>query len=66
VTREKSTTDGRLVVVSLTPSGRSLMDKLFPQFNKQEQSVAAALPANQLADVAEALRLITQRAEGTN
>jgi DNA-binding MarR family transcriptional regulator len=66
VTREKSATDGRLVVVSLTPAGRSLMDKLFPQFNQQEQSVAAAIPANQRADVAEALRLITQRAEGTN
>jgi DNA-binding MarR family transcriptional regulator len=63
VTREKSQTDGRLVVVTMTASGRKLMDGLFPQFNKQEKSVASAIPAGQRGDVAEALRLLTKRAE---
>ncbi len=66
VTREKSTTDGRLVIVQLTDAGRSLMDKLFPKFNKQEQAVSGAIPSDTRADVAEALRLITTRAEKTN
>jgi DNA-binding MarR family transcriptional regulator len=61
--REKSETDGRLVVVTMTASGRQLMDGLFPKFNKQEQAVSGVIPANKRADVAEALRLLTQRAE---
>lgn len=63
VERAKSQTDGRLVVVTMTDSGRKLMDGLFPKFNKQERAIAGAIPAGQLADVAEALRLVTQRAE---
>lgn len=63
VTREKSDTDGRLVLVKMTDEGRKLMDGLFPKFNKQEQVVSGAIPADQRADVAEALRLLTKRAE---
>lgn len=63
VTREKSDTDGRLVLVKMTYEGRKLMDGLFPKFNKQEQAVSGAIPADQRADVAEALRLLTKRAE---
>jgi DNA-binding MarR family transcriptional regulator len=63
VTREKSDTDGRLVLVKMTDEGRKLMDGLFPKFNKQEQAVSGAIPADQRADVAEALRLLTKRAE---
>jgi DNA-binding MarR family transcriptional regulator len=63
VTREKSKTDGRLVIVKLTDAGRLLMDKLFPKFNKQEQAVSSAIPKDSRADVAEALRLLTTHAE---
>ena len=63
VQRAKSTTDGRLVVVTMTDSGRKLMDGLFPKFNTQERAIAAAIPPGQRADVAEALRLLTLRAE---
>lgn len=61
--RSKSTTDGRLVVVTLTGAGRKLMDDLFPKFNKQEQKIAGAIPNADQGTVAEALRLVTKRAE---
>jgi DNA-binding MarR family transcriptional regulator len=66
VTREKSSVDGRLVIVKLTDAGRTLMDKLFPKFNKQEQEVSGAIPAESRAGVAEALRLLTARLEGAS
>jgi DNA-binding MarR family transcriptional regulator len=61
--RAKSTTDGRLVVVTMTDEGRKLMDDLFPKFNKQEQKIAGAIPQAEHAALAEALRLVTKRAE---
>ena len=48
--------DGRLVLVRLTPSGRRLMKRLFPEFNAQEQVVVSAIPRDQLGDAAEMLR----------
>lgn len=66
VTREKSTTDGRLVIVQLTDAGRTLMDKLFPKFNKQEQEIAGAMSHDSRVAVAEALRLLTTRVEATS
>jgi DNA-binding MarR family transcriptional regulator len=66
VTREKSTTDGRLVIVQLTDAGRTLMDKLFPKFNKQEQEIAGAMSHDSRVAVAEALRLLTMRVEATS
>ena len=65
VPREKSTTDGRLVIVQLTDAGRTLMDKLFPKFNKQEQEIAGAMSHDSRVAVAEALRLLTKRVEAT-
>ncbi len=61
--RSKSATDGRLVIVTMTAAGQKLMDDLFPKFNKQEQKISGAIPADQRSDVAEALRLLTLRAE---
>jgi DNA-binding MarR family transcriptional regulator len=66
LTRSKSETDGRLVVVTMTDSGRKLMDELFPKFNKQEQQISGAVPNAEQAALAEALRLITKRAENPN
>ena len=63
VARAKSTTDGRLVIVTMTDAGRKLMDDLFPKFNKQEQKIAGAIPQVEHAALAEALRLVTKRAE---
>ena len=66
VTRTKSESDGRLVLVSLTPKGRKLMDSLFPEFNKHEQEVASALPADKRTALADMLRLITEGVEKKN
>lgn len=63
VKREKSQADGRLVLVRMTPAGRSLMTKLFPAFNKQEQHVARPVPEHERKAFAETLRLITANVE---
>lgn len=56
VTRERSATDGRLVLVRLTPAGRRLMKKLFPEFNEQERAVVASIPPGDRASAAQMLR----------
>ena len=66
VTRTKSESDGRLVLVSLTPKGRKLMDSLFPEFNQHEQEVASAVPADKRKTLADMLRLITEGVEKKN
>jgi DNA-binding MarR family transcriptional regulator len=63
VTRERSTEDGRLVLVRLTPAGRRLMKRLFPEFNAQERRVVAAIPREQLPDAAEMLRRLCLAAQ---
>lgn len=63
VKREKSTTDGRLVLVRMTPAGRRLMVRLFPAFNKQEQHVASPVDPAKRDGLAEMLRLITVNVE---
>jgi DNA-binding MarR family transcriptional regulator len=59
LTREKSKDDGRLVLVSLTPKGRKLMDGLFPEFNKQEQKISGAVDAKNQTLLADMLRAVT-------
>jgi DNA-binding MarR family transcriptional regulator len=61
--RKKSSNDGRLVLVELTPAGRRLMKELFPEFNAQEQFVAKALEASIQDATADALRKITANIE---
>jgi len=63
-TRERSSSDGRLVLVSLTPKGKALMEQLFPLFNKEEQHVSSTLDAAAQASTAAALRAITEHVEG--
>lgn len=63
VTRSRSETDGRLVLVSLTPAGRRLMKKLFPEFNEQERYVARHINSSDLATAAQILRDITRAVE---
>lgn len=57
--REKSPRDGRLVLVRMTPAGRRLMKKLFPEFNAQEQVVVAGIPPGERAQAGQALRTLT-------
>jgi DNA-binding MarR family transcriptional regulator len=64
VTRERSTSDGRLVIVRLTTAGKRLMKKLFPLFNAEEQHVVSGLPRQELPAAAEILRKMTRTASG--
>ncbi|MCU1584694.1 MAG: MarR family transcriptional regulator [Microbacteriaceae bacterium] len=61
--RERSHSDGRLVVVRLTPAGRTLMNTLFPAFNVQEQHIASPIDASRRDEFAEMLRLVTAHVE---
>ena len=63
LTRERSDTDGRLVVVKLTDRGRELMTDLFPAFNLQEQAVTGPVDPERREELAEMLRLITAGVE---
>lgn len=63
LTRERSSTDGRLVVVRLTDVGRELMIELFPAFNRQEQAVTAPVDPARREELAEMLRLLTAGVE---
>jgi DNA-binding MarR family transcriptional regulator len=63
--RQRSSTDGRLVVVTLTDAGRTLMATLFPAFNQQEQHIAGAVDPARRDELAEMLRLITVGVERT-
>jgi DNA-binding MarR family transcriptional regulator len=63
LTREKSKDDGRLVLVSLTDSGRKLMDTLFPEFNKQEQKISSVVDSKNQTLFADMLRAITSFTE---
>ena len=50
--------DARRVLLSLTPTGRRLMDKLFPAFNAQEVYVTRGLSPAELSTMSQALRSI--------
>lgn len=62
VTRERSAEDGRLVLVRLTPAGRRLMKRLFPEFNAQERQVVSDLDPDSLPQAAEMLRRLATAA----
>lgn len=63
ITRERDSADGRLVLVSLTPSGRRLMKRLFPQFNEEERRVTMHLGIGEKRDAAHALREMIRAVE---
>lgn len=63
VQRSKHQTDGRRVILSLSRSGRRLMEDLFPAFNKQEAFVVRGLSEKQRADLAASLRTIVEQLE---
>ena len=63
VKRTKSSSDGRLVLVSLTKSGKSLMSDLFPKFNSKEVALASIFRKEDQVSFAENLRLLTVHAQ---
>ena len=64
VTRSRSQSDGRLVIVTLLPAGQALMEKLFPAFNREEVDVVSPVAKGQRQELIEMLRAITARIEG--
>ena len=62
--RRKSTEDGRLVLVDLTPAGRKLMKELFPEFNAGESEVSSMFSDAQKDQLADMLRAMTAFTEG--
>jgi DNA-binding MarR family transcriptional regulator len=56
LTRRKDPKDGRMVIVQLTRSGRTTIEKLFPKFNAEESAVAAQLSPAQQDSLAAMLR----------
>lgn len=61
--RTKSDADGRLVLVALTPSGKRLITRIFPQINAQEREVTRLLPRGHKEDAAEMLRTLVTAVE---
>jgi DNA-binding MarR family transcriptional regulator len=62
--RSRSSEDGRLVLVTLTPAGEELMSGLFPKFNRQEIEMVTPVPAGQRGSLADMLRAITAKIDG--
>ena len=62
VTRRKGASDGRLVIVSLTPEGRTKIEQLFPRFNAEEVAVTDHLEREQQEALASMLRSLLRRA----
>ncbi|HET9672615.1 MAG TPA: MarR family winged helix-turn-helix transcriptional regulator [Actinomycetota bacterium] len=56
VRRRKASADGRVVLLSLTPSGRRKIEDLFPRFNAEEVRVASILPSADQDRLARMLR----------
>jgi MarR family transcriptional regulator, organic hydroperoxide resistance regulator len=56
VERKGDPNDGRVVRLKLSETGEQLMHRLFPEFNKEEAFVAAALPADDRRRLATSLR----------
>ena len=63
VERRGDPDDGRVVRLRLTPAGKRLMRKLFPEFNREEAFVVAALRAPERRRLARSLRDIVQHVE---
>lgn len=59
IERNRSLEDKRLMIVTLTPKGRKLMQKLFPEFNKHEQKVLSGLSLKEKQELTASLRKIT-------
>jgi DNA-binding MarR family transcriptional regulator len=56
VTRKRSETSNREVVIDLTAKGRALVDRIIPNAHKLEQTAAAGIPAKDMAVVKRSLR----------
>ncbi|WP_436775048.1 MarR family winged helix-turn-helix transcriptional regulator [Yinghuangia sp. YIM S09857] len=63
LTRTQHASDGRLVLLALTPAGEELMTRVFPAFNAEEAFVTDDLTAEECLELAAGLRRIVARLE---
>jgi MarR family transcriptional regulator, organic hydroperoxide resistance regulator len=63
VQRQTHESDGRLVLVSLEPKGRGVIERLFPAFNMGEAFVSASLSEQDKEQLASLLRTIIRSVE---
>ncbi|MFI1016429.1 MarR family winged helix-turn-helix transcriptional regulator [Streptomyces sp. NPDC020965] len=63
VRRFEHPSDGRRVLLSLTPEGERVMGSLFPEFNAEEVFVAGQLSDEECRDTADALRRVVTQIE---
>ena len=63
VRRRKASKDGRVVLVSLTPSGRKKIEALFPRFNAEETKVASVLSTEEQDRIASMLRALLREVD---
>ncbi len=63
IERIPSTEDRRLVNLKLTGEGVSLMERIYPEFNKTESRIVGDLDARQLATMTESLRTLVETSE---
>jgi DNA-binding MarR family transcriptional regulator len=64
VRRRGHEADGRLVLVSLEPKGRAVIERLFPAFNAGEAFVSSSLVETEKQQLASLLRKIIRSVEG--
>ncbi|HLJ98956.1 MAG TPA: MarR family winged helix-turn-helix transcriptional regulator [Streptosporangiaceae bacterium] len=64
--RHAHSSDGRLVLVSLEPTGREVIERLFPAFNAGEAEVSSALSEEEREQLAMLLRKIIRSVEDTS
>ena len=62
--RRAHESDGRLVLVSLEPKGRGVIERLFPAFNAGETLVSSGLSDEEKTQLAALLRKIIRSVEG--
>jgi MarR family transcriptional regulator, organic hydroperoxide resistance regulator len=63
VTRKSHPDDGRLVLIELTKSGKTTIERLFPRFNKHEAQAAGGLTNNEQTELARLLRKMLAHVE---
>jgi MarR family transcriptional regulator, organic hydroperoxide resistance regulator len=63
VDRIVSTTDRRLVNLTLSPAGLKLMDEIYPEFNKAESSIVEHLEVADLEHMTASLRMLVESSE---
>ncbi|TQS43904.1 MarR family winged helix-turn-helix transcriptional regulator [Cryptosporangium phraense] len=63
IKRTRHETDKRRVVLSMSPSGRKLMEGLFPAFNREEAFVVRGLSDDRRKELADSLRTIVEELE---